>query len=107
MDPKYRPQNLHDALVRLNEECVEVAKECCKGLRFGLHDCDPNKDDGQMPNIERIKREFDDLVLAYGDMIRFYDEAFKMSPKRDVCDHLFTCVQLHDAKCVFCGIVRG
>jgi len=66
---RYKPQNLHDALVRLNEECVEVAKEVCKALRFGTHDYDPN--DTSRDNLERMKREIDDLNEAFETVLKF------------------------------------
>lgn len=57
-------------LTCLSEECVEVAKECGKALRFGLDDkvtLDPNGPRGTEgpTNAEKIAEEIIDLFAVY------------------------------------------
>lgn len=54
-------------LVCLNEECVEIAKDCDKALRFGLDDKLTTNPDGPRgaegpTNIEKIVGEINDLL---------------------------------------------
>lgn len=46
-------------LTCLSEECMEVAKEASKGLRFGLDDHHPTQTG---TNEQKINDEFNDLV---------------------------------------------
>lgn len=48
-------------LTTIAEECAEVAKECAKALRFGLHDKDPFKEDST-PNRDNICTEMAQLM---------------------------------------------
>jgi hypothetical protein len=50
-------------LVKLAEECAEVAKEITKALTFGLDDTHPTKPDYK-PIRERLALELDDLHAA-------------------------------------------
>lgn len=60
--------NLHGAqqvaLVRVTEECAELAKEAGKALRFGPDNRYP--DDGPT-NVEKMRAEFDDVRAALVD----------------------------------------
>ena len=48
-------------LMRLAEECMEVAQRCTKALSFGL----PETQEGQpFTNMERLNQELDDLVAV-------------------------------------------
>lgn len=49
---------LEHLLVILSEECVELAKECSKALRFGLDGCEPGT---TITNRTKIINEFNDL----------------------------------------------
>jgi len=51
---------LQHLLVKLSEECSEVAKEALKIVVFGPGDCNPYDPD-KIHNIERLYRELDDL----------------------------------------------
>lgn len=48
-------------LTHLMEECIEVAHQCAKALRFGLDDKKPGQD---KTNAERIMAEYHDVQAA-------------------------------------------
>jgi len=48
-------------LTVLGEECLEIAKECSKAVRFGLDDVNPSDPDGP-DNQDRIVSELNDLL---------------------------------------------
>lgn len=50
-------------LVCLNEECLEVAKEADKALRFGLDDWSPSAPPSET-NRKRISQELTDLIAV-------------------------------------------
>jgi len=50
-------------LLCLNEECLEVAKEADKALRFGLDDWEPGKPQTET-NRKRITEELTDLIAV-------------------------------------------
>ena len=54
-------------LVIIAEECVEIAKNATKALRFGLDDCEPGQIDS---NARRICLECADLQSVL-EMLRF------------------------------------
>lgn len=51
---------LEHLLVILGEESAEIAQDCAKALRFGLHD----SWDSGASNIQRIDQEFNDLIAV-------------------------------------------
>lgn len=53
-------------LTIMSEECLEIAKEISKGLRFGLEDHHPTQTG---TNAQKINHEFNDLV-AVMEMLR-------------------------------------
>lgn len=48
-------------LTILSEECMEIAKEVSKGLRFGLEDHHPSQTG---TNAQKINDEFNDLMAV-------------------------------------------
>lgn len=53
---------LEHIIATMEEECLEVAKEASKALRFGLGDCAPGTD---VSNFERMKTEMEDLTAMW------------------------------------------
>lgn len=54
-------------LVKLAEECAEVAQRCTKGIRFGLDDIQTGQDDD---NNRRLRLEMAGLVAAYNELVK-------------------------------------
>lgn len=48
-------------LLKVAEECNEIAQVCSKAIRFGLESKHPS---GGPTNLERIGEEFEDLLVA-------------------------------------------
>lgn len=71
-DPKYRPTNVHDSLVRISEECAELSKVVCKALRFGIYDMHPKK---KQRNIQLLITEWHDINDAMNDFLKFNNDA--------------------------------
>lgn len=59
-------------LVKVAEECSEVAQRCTKGIRFGLGDIQNGQD---QDNNQRLRLEMAGLVAAYNELIR-HDNTF-------------------------------
>lgn len=70
-NPKYRPTTAHDALCRISEECHELGKVACKGLRFGIYDRHPKK---QKLNIDLLLEELADVNEAVNDFLRLNND---------------------------------
>lgn len=57
-------------LVKVIEECNEVSQRCTKAMRFGLAQVQqaandkPEQNPGRLDNLERIRQEYYDLVVA-------------------------------------------
>jgi len=82
---------LEHLLTILGEECSELHQETCKALRFGLDE----QRDLPTSNIERMQREFNDLLAmiemvndAYGDNVLFTDYPLKDAKKLKVEKYL-------------------
>jgi len=69
---------LQHLLVKLSEECNEVAKEALKITIFGPGDYNPHDPD-KTPNIERIYRELDDLQAVI-ELLNDTGFGYKPSP---------------------------
>ena len=78
-------------LLCLNEECLEVAKEADKALRFGLNDWSPNLPKTET-NRKRISDELSDLI-AVAQMLKdelYIDEYMideKINNKKDKVEY--------------------
>ncbi|TLP41073.1 MazG nucleotide pyrophosphohydrolase domain-containing protein [Arcobacter arenosus] len=53
-------------LLKLSEECSEVAKECSKAILFGLDDFEPNQ---TLSNQEKIENELADLLSVMNELV--------------------------------------
>ena len=67
-NPRFK--NVGSPLTRVVEECSEVIQEACKIDRFGWFNYHPN-DPRKTRNIERIKREMDDVLNAFNELEKF------------------------------------
>lgn len=77
-------------LLQISEEAKELAIECDKAIRFGLHNFHPNEP--AQDNIDRIVKEYTQLVAAidifneeHGDQIGQIDdylEHYKLKQKQ-------------------------
>jgi hypothetical protein len=58
---------LENALVKLSEECNEVAQRCTKALRFGMEEIQAIQ---ELTNAARIRGEMAGLMAAYDKLVR-------------------------------------
>lgn len=82
-------------LAKLNEECVEIAKDCCKAMLFGLDDRKP-LESNSLSNREKIVNELNDLAAvvemmeAKGIIPRDWQNEAKMFSKKEKVRHWMT-----------------
>ena len=63
--PQY--EHIGDPDTKVIEECGELIQEICKALRFGWFNFHPD-DPMRVSNLERVKREMDDVAKAMGKL---------------------------------------
>lgn len=64
--PKTKMTQTEHRLVKLAEECVEVAQRCTKAIRFGLSEV---QKDQPLNNNQRIRLEMAGLWAAYSELV--------------------------------------
>lgn len=62
--PKYK--NIGDPATRIVEECAELIKAVCKGVRFGWNSCHPDRPD--INNKNKLDMEMLDILDSYRDL---------------------------------------